>query len=376
MKEVLIVTRFGKKGNNGVFSHFKLFSEYLNKKKIENRILTPYDYYPILIWPVFALRLFIAKIFKSLNFPLYIIVRTYFLKKCLQKEFKKDEDKVVYAQCPFSANAALRARKSQKTTVCMVVHFNTSHAEELILNETLSRKNKRIIRFIEAEEEKAFIGCDKIVFVSAFMKKIMEQRVPEIKKKSVKIISNPVEPSIRKNTKMTGDIINIGTLIPIKNQLYLVEIMKELRKKGKNYSLTIVGEGPERTVIEKTIEKNNLSKNITLTGLVEKGKTLIPQHKIYCHTAILENQGIVLLEALSYGVPILAPKKGGMVDMVKEGKNGYFIPLDDPKAAAKTIIKVIENKEQYKKMSKYAKDQFNKYHSSEIVCKKLYEFLQ
>ena len=59
---------------------------------------------------------------------------------------------------------------------------------------------------------------------------------------------------------------------------------------------------------------------------------------------------------MSHGTPVLAPERGGVIDWLEDGINGFFIEPRDPKAIARKIGKLLENEEQFLKMSECASE--------------------
>ena len=213
------------------------------------------------------------------------------------------------------------------------------------------------------------------MYVSTFAQQEIEAWIPTMKKHNTVVISNPVESPKKFSSTKKRDLISIGSLVPIKNHVYLVDIMKELHDLGKQYTLTIVGEGQTRPAIEKRIAQYNLQDTITLAGFVPEGKKLIPEHKLYVQSSLLESQGIVLLEALSYGTPILAAKEGGAAEIITQGKNGYYIPLDNPKKAATIIANLLSDKKKMTAMGTYGLRQFKKNYTEQVICERLYTYI-
>jgi glycosyltransferase involved in cell wall biosynthesis len=84
-----------------------------------------------------------------------------------------------------------------------------------------------------------------------------------------------------------------------------------------------------------------------------------------------EGLGVVLLEALSFGLPVIASNVGGIPDIVEDGKTGILIPEKDPVAIADAIEKLLSNWEDAKLMVLRGQDMIRERFSLEKIADKL-----
>ncbi|MDB4091086.1 glycosyltransferase family 4 protein, partial [Crocinitomicaceae bacterium] len=89
------------------------------------------------------------------------------------------------------------------------------------------------------------------------------------------------------------------------------------------------------------------------------------------HSATYEPLGLVLLEAMAAGLPIITLDGKGNRDLMEQGKNGYMIHQQDPKEFAQKIISLVENKGKYAEISNYCKEYVKQYDIKEYVNKLL-----
>lgn len=147
-------------------------------------------------------------------------------------------------------------------------------------------------------------------------------------------------PARQKNKR----ILYVGRLIERKGIPYLVEAMSHIVTKV-NARLDIVGEGALFNAILAQVTRSGLGNYVYLHGRVSERKL----EKFYrkCDIFVLpaiqdtwgdtEGLGVVLLEAMSFGKPVVASRVGGIPDIVHNGKNGLLVSEKDPSALARAI---------------------------------------
>lgn len=169
-------------------------------------------------------------------------------------------------------------------------------------------------------------------------------------------------------------LISIGSLVKKKNHSYLVEVVSILRNKGVDVSLTILGEGIERQELENIIVSKKLTNYIKLLGLVDEVENELLKADIYVHSAIYEPFGLVLVEAMVQGLPIVMLDAGGNEVLGYHNKNGYVYPKDtSPFNFSEGVINIIENETLYLDFSNFSKKVANNY-SIESYCAILEDF--
>jgi glycosyltransferase involved in cell wall biosynthesis len=115
---------------------------------------------------------------------------------------------------------------------------------------------------------------------------------------------------------------------------------------------------------------------VAFTGRIDGASPLIANHRLYAHASRYESQGITLLEALSYGRPLLAAPVGGIPEVFTDGVEGRFIDLEDPGAAARALVSVLESDELYAQMSAAALNRYRRAFAREVVAPKWFRFFE
>lgn len=146
-------------------------------------------------------------------------------------------------------------------------------------------------------------------------------------------------------------LINVGSLVTKKNQILLLKIVKHLLLDGIEVSLVLLGEGCDRIFLEKYTEENQLEQHVTFTGNVEDVESYLSEANVYIHSALYEPFGLVLLEAMSAGLPVVALDGGGNSDVVINEENGFLIPDNNETLFTNKLKELLRNEMLYQSIS-------------------------
>ncbi|MCB9192579.1 MAG: glycosyltransferase family 4 protein [Flavobacteriales bacterium] len=161
--------------------------------------------------------------------------------------------------------------------------------------------------------------------------------------------------SVQKSKPPVNDdpirILNVGSFIPVKNQALLVKIATLLEEKGINFQIRFAGEGPELNKVQKSVTNLGLTDKIVFLGNVQNIQEEMWRSHICVHTSVSESFGLILVEAMAAGLPIIALDGIGNRDLIVDGENGFFIKTQNPKEFAERIIKLKDDQNQWLKFS-------------------------
>lgn len=173
-------------------------------------------------------------------------------------------------------------------------------------------------------------------------------------------------------------LISVGRLSKEKGPEDLVKIFNLLSKKHPDWHLDIIGDGEEREKIELYIKNHKLEEKITLHGFQNKDYIDKYLHKssLYIMTSLTESFGIVLLEAMSHGIPCVAFSSAeGAREIITSGKNGYLIKNRNYSAMIKKIEDIMKKDDVRKQLGKEARKSIKKY-TKEVVQEDWYSLLE
>lgn len=212
-------------------------------------------------------------------------------------------------------------------------------------------------------------NLDYLVVVSNDLQKYYSHKL-DGKKCMCVYIPNSVD-RVPKNTSSLEEkrLISVGRLSKEKGFIDLLKVYKQVLKTNPDWVLDIIGDGAERKSLEEYISKNNLEGKVTLHGF--QGKDYIDKilHKssIYVMTSFTESFGIVLIEAMSHGVPCIAFSSAeGAREIINSGENGYLIKNRNHSAMIKKINDLINDYDERVRLGKSARRGIKKF-TSDVV---------
>lgn len=159
------------------------------------------------------------------------------------------------------------------------------------------------------------------------------------------------------NIERKKQIISVGRLSPEKGFDRLLFIWKKFSVKNKNYILKIVGDGPEKENLVQLAKFLNVSDSVVFTGYLSNDETVkeIRKSKVYVMTSVFESFGIVLLEAITHGTPIVAyDVRVGPRSIIRDEYNGFLVKENDVESFVKKLEILTKEDDVYNGMSKNA----------------------
>jgi glycosyltransferase involved in cell wall biosynthesis len=365
-------------GTTGLQTHMREFEYFLKTRNLPYEVATPFYAAAAPLLHVFvALRWLLEVVWRPAAVWLYRAGHAFLLRLRLRALMRQHPQCMVYAQCPLSAAVALDCVRSASQTVNLVVHFNLSQADEWIDKGDIAPDGP-IARGIRRLEASVLPRLHGIVYVSRFMQNELTQRMSCLTEVRSAVIPNFVKPianDVVLEAARGRDLVSIGTLEPRKNQQFLLHVLAEARSRGQVLSLTLVGDGPDRGTLQALAQQLGVAEQVFFAGFSAGARAFIPGHKLYVHAARMENLPLVLIEALSAGVPILAAKVGGIGEVFEDGVQGRFWPLDHPSAACDALLDVLQQEGALDRMAAAASQRFNAVFESSVVGQRLHDFL-
>lgn len=221
-------------------------------------------------------------------------------------------------------------------------------------------------------------NLDYFVLVSKELKKFYTKKLRKYPVKCV-YIPNMLD-SIPKRLAPLDEkrLISVGRLSAEKGQMDLLKMFNQLSKKHPDWHLDIIGDGPERDKLEEYIKEKKLKEKVTLHGFQSRTyiDKMLHQSSLFIMTSFTESFGIVLLEAMSHGIPCLAFSSAeGAKEIISSGKNGYIIKNRNASAMMKKIEDLMKKDETRKKMGKEARKSVKQY-TEEVVQEDWYNLLE
>lgn len=219
---------------------------------------------------------------------------------------------------------------------------------------------------------------DYFVLVSASLKDFYESHLTTSNCQCV-YIPNIIDKIPKKVSSLeTKRIVSVGRLSPEKGYMDLLKVFSVIANKYPTWHLDIIGDGVEKERLEKFINNHELNERITLHGFQNKDyiDKILHDSSIYVMTSYTESFGIVLLEAMSHGLPCIAfDSAEGARELINSGMNGYLIKNRSYAAMIKKIEDLMKNKNVRKKIGLAGRESI-KIYTSEIVGEQWYNLIE
>jgi glycosyltransferase involved in cell wall biosynthesis len=140
----------------------------------------------------------------------------------------------------------------------------------------------------------------------------------------------------------------VGRITPRKGLKALLEACVLLKSQGyDDYSLLVIGSGEQRKELEAFIKEHHLEERVKWVGWVEYGRlgAYFQQADVFVFPSLEDIWGMVALEAMVFGKPVLCSKWAGAAEMVVEGENGYIFDPHEPEELAIAMRRFLDRPE-------------------------------
>jgi glycosyltransferase involved in cell wall biosynthesis len=222
--------------------------------------------------------------------------------------------------------------------IVIIERFIANFTDKIIALTELEKKD--LIRFKVGDDEKVIL-----IYQGLELDKYKQQ---------IDIDKNKMKNSF--NIKPDETVIGmIGRLEPIKGAGYFVEAAREVLREFTQAEFILVGEGSLRERLEKRIKELGLKDRFILTGWREDIPSILSILDILVLPSLNEAVGMVLIEAQSLGVPVVATNVGGIPEVVKDNQTGILVPAGDAQCLARAINHLLADKQKRLNMAKEAK---------------------
>lgn len=215
---------------------------------------------------------------------------------------------------------------------------------------------------------KLFDKATYFIAASQYMKRrliLLGCNEDKIKVISYGVSSNNITPmSWLKRRETTPSIIFLGRLTEKKHPIALLHAFKLVKQEIPNVKLSIIGDGPLRKEIDKTIKQLQLSDSVKLYGTLSRKESfpIMNQHWVYAQHSVTAISGdtegfaISLSEAALHELPVVSTVHNGIVENVIHNKTGYLVSEYDFETMAEKIIYLIKNPNIAEQMGKAGRE--------------------
>lgn len=339
-------------------------------------LVTPFSWARPLTVPIFGFRLVLQRCSEPASVAWYRHWHEVFLRNGLRRSLAELGDCIVYAQDPLAARAALRARQGVHQRVVMVVHFRISQADEWADKKQITRDGL-VFRGIRQVERDVIPRVDGLVYMSQWARNALLGWLPEAARVPSAVIGSLVDPLHHElGQEPLGDLVTVGSLEYVKNHRFILEVLAEANRAGESLTLDVFGEGPLRKDLLQLTDSLGLEKQVRFQGFRRDVRDFLPRYRTYVHACYSESFCLAIVEAMAAGLPIVTANSGPISELVDDGVEARFWPLDDTAQAAATLIDLLDNEPARLKAARAASERFHRDFDADLVVPRLLSFLQ
>lgn len=208
--------------------------------------------------------------------------------------------------------------------------------------------------------------ADKIVMLTERARSIL----PEKLKLRSEVIYVPCAPpaNIRYRNREQAQVVAVGRLDHQKGFDLLIEAFAKVHRDNPHATLTIYGEGKERSRLAALIEELHLQDVVKLPGLTSGSGDWIEQGDIFVFSSRHEGFGNALAEATAAGMPSISfDCDFGPSEIITHGETGLLVPLGDVKKLADAILELLSDQELQRRLSQSARMRNSKLFDPELI---------
>jgi glycosyltransferase involved in cell wall biosynthesis len=148
-------------------------------------------------------------------------------------------------------------------------------------------------------------------------------------------------------------LVTVGRLVARKNTVQLVRALAATNLPAAH--LMIIGDGPDAPEIRRAADELGIRQRVHLLGQVADARKYraLASADAFASTSQHEGFGLVFLEAMAFGLPVICYDHGGQTDFLTTGRNGHVLPLNDLGAFARAIVDLYENSQRRLAIGRY-----------------------
>jgi glycosyltransferase involved in cell wall biosynthesis len=168
------------------------------------------------------------------------------------------------------------------------------------------------------------------------------------------------------------EILYAGSLYPLKGVHDLIRAIANVRKNGLKANLTIVGEGQQKEALTALTRALGVEEHVKFEGFVPYSNmpSYYKRSDIFCFPTLGEPFGKAVIEAMACGKPVIATNAGGPAEIIQDKVDGILVPPSNPEAIALQITRLIEDKNERRRLGERARETaVNRFSWSQIAEK-------
>ena len=229
-----------------------------------------------------------------------------------------------------------------------------------------------------------------VVTISNFNREIFARECGEWTREKVRVLHCGVDTGAfqpkpdRRPADQPFTILCVGTLHEVKGQKHLLEACRLLQERGVDFACRFVGDGPDQEMLVQQVAQAGLEDRVHFEGRLTRQDVIAA----YRHADVVvapsvpssdnrrEGIPVVLMEAMSSGVPVIASDLSGIPELVEDGVSGLLVPPGDARAIADALEKLYRDEAERQRLGQGGRDRVRREFDLETNATLLIEYIR
>ena len=195
-----------------------------------------------------------------------------------------------------------------------------------------------------------------VVSISEFNRRVITDECGDPGRDKLPVIHTGVDiehfrPSVDASTDHPFSVVCVGTLHEVKGQVHLIRACARLAADGLAFVCHLVGDGPDRRMLEREVDRLGLEGRVVLAGLLDRSalSDVLRTAHVLVAPSVPTREGkregipVVLMEAMSSGLPVVASRLSGIPELVEDGQSGILVQPGDPAQLASALRRLADD---------------------------------
>ncbi len=274
--------------------------------------------------------------------------------RAINERCRAIEPDIVHYHSRFPCYVSLKRARRERSACPMVYHaHNWKHAERMRYRRlSLRHAAVQLGRHVDKQIARR---CDHVITTSRFMRDSIAATIGGGRDK-ISVLPNVVDTGLFKPghaTEPSDEVVFVGRVAEEKGLLTLIEAMPRVLREAPGLKLSVIGPEQGRTErggygrrCQQLVASLNLEAHVSFEGEVDNDR--LPERITAAKAVVVpsvwgEPFGLVALEAIACGVPVVASRVGGLPEIIDQGETGMLVPPGDPEALAEALARVIND---------------------------------
>ncbi len=164
---------------------------------------------------------------------------------------------------------------------------------------------------------------------------------------------------------------SVGRFDEQKGYMFFLEAIPKILESVPDVKFIFVGDGPLQSKLEKLSRKLKVNRNVIFTGIRRDIPEILSVMDIFVLPSIFEGFGIVLLEAMAMGRPVIASRVGGIPEIVAHGLTGVIVEPANPSGITSSVVKLLKNPMEAKRIGDAGRREVEKRFTAGAMARKI-----